>query len=88
MPGRGGSSRAAGETPEELWALFGANFPQARLKANLTQVEVAALTGIQQHYISEIENGLKNITLSTMAILARAVGSDVRALLKRHSGRH
>lgn len=53
-------------------ALFGANFRQARLNAKLTQAEVQELTGIQQHYISEIENGLWNITLDTVATLAQA----------------
>lgn len=63
-------------------ALFGANLRQARIKAKLTQVEVEAATGIRQHYISEIENGLQNPTLDTMTALAMAVGTDVRALLR------
>jgi hypothetical protein len=38
---------------------------------------------IRQHYISEIENGLQNLTLGTMVTLAGAVGSDIRTLLRR-----
>jgi transcriptional regulator with XRE-family HTH domain len=88
MPAKGGgSSKGVGETQEELSALFGANFREARLKAALTQVEVAAQTGFQQSYLSEIESGQKNLTLSTMVILARVVGTDVRTLLKRPSRR-
>jgi transcriptional regulator with XRE-family HTH domain len=84
MPAKGGgSSRGVGETQEELSAVFGANFREARLKAGLTQVEVAARTGIQQAYLSGIESGRKNLTLSTMVTLARIVGTDVRTLLKR-----
>ena len=84
MPAKGGgSSRGVGETPEALSALFGANFREARLKAGLTQVEVATQTGIQQSYLSEIESGQKNLTLSTMVVLARVVGTEVRTLLKR-----
>jgi transcriptional regulator with XRE-family HTH domain len=84
MPAKGGgSSKGVEETAEQMRALFGANFRQARLKAKLTQVEVAALTGLQQPYISDMENGQQNLTLSTMIILARAVGSDVRSLLTR-----
>ena len=72
MPAKGGgASRGIGETTEELSAIFGANFREARLKAGLTQVEVAAHTGIRQSYLSEIESGQKNLTLSTMVILAR-----------------
>jgi transcriptional regulator with XRE-family HTH domain len=48
---------------ENTRALFGANVRHARLKAKLTQVQVQELTGIQQHYISELENGWHNPTL-------------------------
>jgi transcriptional regulator with XRE-family HTH domain len=44
---------------------------------------VEELTGIRQHYVSEIEYGLHNLTLDTMTTLAQAVGTDVRALLRR-----
>ena len=67
--------------------LFGANLREARRKAKLTQTDVQKLTGIQQHYISEIENGVWNVTLDTMTTLAQAVGTDVRALLKRPTKR-
>jgi transcriptional regulator with XRE-family HTH domain len=81
------SSKGIDETLGDNRALFGANFRRGRLKAKLTQVAVEELTGIRQHYISEVENGLHNLTLGTMTALAQAVGSDVRALLKRPSKR-
>ena len=79
-PGR--PHRGNEDTSAEARALFGTNFRQARLKANLTQAEVESRTGIRQHYISEIENGAHNVTLDTMTVLARAIDSDVRMLLK------
>ena len=78
-----GPSKSADQALVDMRALFGTNIRQARLKANLTQADVEQLTGIRQHYISEIENGLQNITLDTMTTLAQAVGTDVRALLRR-----
>jgi len=88
MGAKGGrTSMGVGETQEALSALFGANFRDARLKAGLTQADVVSRTGIQQADISRIENGLQNLTLSTMVILARAVGTDVRKLLKHPSRR-
>jgi transcriptional regulator with XRE-family HTH domain len=75
----------AGGSGDHLRALFGANFRHARQKAKLTQIDVQELTGIRQHYISEIENGLQSLTLSTMVTLAGAVGSDIRTLLRRPS---
>lgn len=78
----GSSSKGTDESSEDMRVLFGANFRQARLKARLTQADVEELTGIRQHYISEIENGLQNLTLDTMTTLAQAIGTDVRALLR------
>ena len=78
----GSSSMGTDETSEDMCALFGANCRQARLKAKLTQTDVQELTGIRQNYISEIENGVQNLTLDTMTTLARAVGTDVRALFE------
>jgi len=80
MPGR--PSRGTGDASAEIRALFGTNFRQARLKADLTQAEIEVRTGIRQHYISEIENGAHNVTLDTMTVLARAIDSDIRTLLK------
>jgi transcriptional regulator with XRE-family HTH domain len=79
----GSSSKGTDKTSEDMRVLFGANFRQARLKAKLTQTDVQELTGIRQHYISEIENGVWNLTLDTMTTLAQAIGTDVRALLRR-----
>ena len=65
-----------------MCALFGANFREARLKARMTQADVEQLTGIRQHYVSEIELGLQNPTLYTMAALAGAIATEVRSLLR------
>jgi transcriptional regulator with XRE-family HTH domain len=85
MPAKrtGSSSKGTDDSSEDMRVLFGANFRQVRLKAKLTQANVEELTGIRQHYISEIENGLQNLTLDTMTTLAQAIGTDVRALLRR-----
>ena len=85
MPAKGvaSSSKRTDNTVDDMRALFGANFKQARLKAKLTQVEVEGLTGIRQHYISETENGMHNLTLDTMTTLAQAVGVELRELLRR-----
>jgi transcriptional regulator with XRE-family HTH domain len=83
MPAKRPGSKEADRASSEIRVLFGTNLRQARLKADLTQADVQALTGIRQHYISEIENGLQNLTLDTMTLLALAVGTEVRMLLKR-----
>ncbi|GAC1341269.1 MAG: hypothetical protein NVSMB20_17400 [Bradyrhizobium sp.] len=61
---------------------FGANFREARVRAGLTQAEVAEQCGMKQSYISNIERGTQeNLELSTMARLAHVVGADLRRLL-------
>jgi transcriptional regulator with XRE-family HTH domain len=66
----------------ELRALFGANLRHARERAKLTQLDVAARTEIRQHYVSEVEHGVHNVTLGTMVSLADAVGAKVWYLLR------
>ena len=75
------ASQEAGEADKwdrqhvgEVHVLFGANLRQARLKAKLSQAEVAARTGMGQPYISDIENGVRDITLGTMTSCARPLG--------------
>jgi transcriptional regulator with XRE-family HTH domain len=44
-----------------------------RKDKNLTQTQLAHLSGISQSYISEIESFLKSPTLDTITILANAL---------------
>jgi DNA-binding XRE family transcriptional regulator len=73
--------------PDDLRKIFGHNVRAARIKAGLTQAQLAARTGLTQQYVSLVEAGLQNITLDTMAALARAVGRDVSALLRKARNR-
>jgi len=75
-------SKRIDDTSESMCALLGANFRKARLTERMTQADVAQPTGIRQHYVSEIELGLQNPTLYTMAILAGAIAAEVRSLLR------
>ena len=86
--------RPPGEPPksgelvsDDLPTLFGKNLREARIKAGLTQAQVAERTGLTQQYVSLVEAGHQNITLGTMTSLARVVGQDVRTLLRKGRGR-
>jgi transcriptional regulator with XRE-family HTH domain len=88
----GGAS--AGEPPmtdgpvsDDLPTLFGKNLREARIKANLTQAQVAEWSGLTQQYVSLVEAGHQNITLGTMTALAKVVDQDVRTLLRKGRGR-
>ncbi len=51
---------------------------KARIKAGLSQRELARKSGIAQSDISKIESGRANPTLSTMNRLAAAMGKELR----------
>ena len=66
-------------TPE-LVRLLGSRFKDYRMRCNLTQKEVAELSGIGLTTIHKFENGTaNNLSLSTFILLLRVVG-QVNAL--------
>ncbi|TWJ13516.1 helix-turn-helix domain-containing protein [Geobacter argillaceus] len=73
-------------TPEELspelqWNSSGVALRGARGKEGLTQKQLAELTGIAQHHISEMENGKRPIGKETARKLAAALHVDYRVFL-------
>jgi ribosome-binding protein aMBF1 (putative translation factor) len=71
------------EAPDPLQILFGENLRTARLIAGLSQTDLAARSGLSQQYLSKVESGHKNVTLRTIATLAKAVGRDASVLLRQ-----
>jgi len=58
---------------QELQALVGQNVRRRRRELHLTQDALAERTEITQPYLSEIENGKRAVTLSTLAGIAGAL---------------
>lgn len=59
----------------ELVRMLGSRFKDYRLRANLTQKEVAEMAGLSSLTIYRFENGtVTNISLSTFLLLMKAVG--------------
>lgn len=58
----------------DMRRLVGRNFARLRREKNLTQEQVAALSGISQQYISGLESGRRNPTVITLFDLAQAIG--------------
>jgi transcriptional regulator with XRE-family HTH domain len=46
----------------------------ARVQKNMSQNDLAVRSGMKQPDISKIEEGKKNITLGTLAVLCRVLG--------------
>ena len=60
----------------ELVRMLGSRFKDYRLRANMTQKEVAEMAGLSVLTVYRFENGtVTNIALSTFLLLMKAVGS-------------
>jgi DNA-binding XRE family transcriptional regulator len=68
-------------SPELAWNSGGVSIRGGRGKEGLTQKQLAELTGIAQHHISEMENGKRPIGKETAKKLATALNMDYRVFL-------
>lgn len=76
----------AGEKSKLLEA-FGKVLEELRLERNLSQAELAELGDFNRTYISDLERGLKQASLSTIIRLAKAFEmqpSDLLIELEKH----
>ena len=62
---------------------FGENMRRHRVKAGLTQGQVAKRSGVHKGEISRLENGLRNPRLDTIVRVARGIGVAPSKLLTR-----
>lgn len=86
-PGPGGSGEDDDPLTEELRRNFGESLRDARISAGMTQAQLADRAGLTQQYVSLVEIGRQNLTLSTMAMLAHIFGRDLVTMLGRGYGR-
>ncbi len=61
---------------------LGENLRKLRLRKEMSQVHLATALGVDRAYISNIENGRMNPTLSTLEKIANALGVSSSELLK------
>lgn len=60
---------------------IGENVRVAREKKNLTQSELAAMILSDRQYLYKIESGRVGVSVAKLAIIAKALGVDVRELI-------
>jgi transcriptional regulator with XRE-family HTH domain len=58
----------------DMRRLVGANVLRIRLERGLSQEELAARSGFNQHYISELEAGKRNPTIISLHEIAQSLG--------------
>lgn len=69
-----GQPAGSADGERQLIIEFGRRLREARRRAGLSQAEVASRLGIRQSYVSRVELGTENITLSACARFAQAMG--------------
>ena len=82
------ASERFAEAEKRLQQLLGRNLREARLRAGLTQTDVANIADSSQPYIGAIERGEMNVQLSTLLRVAYAVHVDPGALLLADGAAH
>ena len=60
--------------------LFGKNVKKYRIESNLSQEKLAELTGLHRTYISDIERGLRSISLNNIEKLSKALNVETYKL--------
>ncbi len=61
---------------------LGENLKKLRIKKDISQIELARILGVDRSFVSNVENGKNNPTLSTLRKIARALGVSTSGLLK------
>ncbi len=60
---------------------FGKNLKNIRQNKKITQEKLAELAGIDRSYLSEVERGIKNISLTKIEAIANALDVKIYELL-------
>ncbi|TRV14749.1 MAG: XRE family transcriptional regulator [Microcystis wesenbergii Mw_MB_S_20031200_S109] len=68
---------------EDVRDIVATNIRLARLNLKISQEELAALAGIDRTYISGIERGLRNPTITVLAQISEALGTSPAKLLSK-----
>jgi len=61
---------------------FGDNMKKIRLKKGMSQGDICRALDLDRAYISNVENGKQNLTISTMEKVAKALDVKIDQLLK------
>ncbi len=66
---------------QPLLSALGESITRLRLGEDMSQLELAKAAGVHRSYMSDVERGLRNITLGTLENIARALNTTSAELL-------
>lgn len=73
---------------EDVRQILATNMRLARIAAGISQEELAHRAGIDRTYVSGIERGKRNPTITVIARFAEALGTTTATLLTRDAYTH
>jgi transcriptional regulator with XRE-family HTH domain len=79
---------APGPYGQALLLALGAAVAERRSAHRMSQQELADKAGVNRSYLSDVERGLRNITLFTLDSIARSLGTSCSALLAEAEASH
>lgn len=72
------------KSSDSLRAVLAENIKTFRREKSVSQEELAELCGLHRTYIGSVERHERNVTLSTLEVLASTFGVTVPELLTKH----
>lgn len=63
--------------------LIGKNIARLRKKRGMTQEDLCGIVEMDRSYLSQIENGKINMTISTLATLARVLKVELSTIVSK-----
>lgn len=64
---------------------IGNNIRSFRKQQNLSQIDLAVMVGIDQAYLSEIENGRTNTSINLLYAIADALNIDLSQIISENN---
>ncbi len=61
--------------------IFGQNLRRARRLKDVSQEELALRAELSRTYVSEVERGVRNVSIDNMGLLAQALGVPLKDLV-------
>lgn len=61
--------------------IFGRNLRRARRLKDISQEELALRADLSRTYVSEVERGIRNVSIDNMGLLSQALGMPLRDLV-------
>lgn len=67
----------------DIRVLFGKAIREYRMKKGISQEDLAELCGLHRTYISEVERGVRNVSLINIEKICEALGVKIYSVFKK-----